>query len=126
MKSVIQRESAPVQTAEREGVEYVSPAVNIYETEDGYLLEADMPGVTRESLEIYLEGNELKLIGRRPEPTAETVHLRESNGGHFRRVFELDPEIDTDRITARVENGVLRLSLTRREQLKPRRITVGD
>ena len=109
-----------------ERVAYVLPAVDIYEAEDGYTLEADMPGVTRESLEIYLDQNELTLLGRRAWPTYESRHYRESGVGDFRRVFELDPEIDTERITARVENGVLSLHLAKREEVKPRRIAITD
>lgn len=111
-----------------ERVDYRLPAVNIYQTPEGYTLEADMPGVNRDGLEIYLDQNELTLLGRRtPGPsTAETTHYRESASGDFRRVFELNPEVDTDKITARVENGVLTLHLARREQLKPRQITITD
>lgn len=105
---------------------YVLPAVNIYQTQDGYLLEADMPGVSRDGLEIYLDQNELTLLGHRSRVTPEGVHYRESSEGEFRRVFELDPEIDTDKITARVENGVLTLHLARREQAKPRQIAITD
>jgi HSP20 family protein len=111
-----------------ERVNYLLPAVNIYQTPEGYTLEADMPGVNREGLEIYLDQNELTLLGRRnPGPnTPETTHYRESTSGDYRRVFELNPEVDTDKITARVENGVLTLHLARREQLKPRQIAITD
>lgn len=115
-------------TARGEQVSYLLPAVNIYQTQEGYTLEADMPGVTRDGLEIYLDQNELTLLGRRQPGLAkpETTHYRESASGDFRRVFELDPEIDTDKITARVENGVLTLHLARREQVKPRQIAITD
>lgn len=109
-----------------ERVNYLLPAVNIYETTDGYTLEADMPGVNREGLEIFLDQNELTLLGRRASGLSETTHYRESTNGDFRRVFELDPEIDTEKITARVENGVLTLHLARREHVKPRQIAVTD
>ncbi len=123
MNAITRAENGSATTAER--VRYVTPAVNIYETADGYILEADMPGVGRDGLEIYLENNELTLLGRRTRPSFETDHYRESSGDDFRRVFELNPEIDTDRITARVENGVLTVNLARREHLKPRRIQVA-
>lgn len=115
---------APAAAAER--VEYALPAVNIYETNDGYLLEADLPGVTKEGLEIYLDQNELTLVGRRESKKLGDVHYRESSDGDFRRVFELDPLIDTNRVTASVDNGVLTLNLNKREQLKPRKIAIGD
>jgi len=104
---------------------YVSPRVNITETKDGYLLEAEMPGVNREGLEISLEGNELMLTGRRHEeyPGIELVY-RESTNRDYRRLFMLDPTIDTAKIEAKMENGVLRLHLPKAEQVKPRKITV--
>ncbi|MBX3746198.1 MAG: Hsp20/alpha crystallin family protein [Verrucomicrobiae bacterium] len=123
MKTVAQREP---ENAATERVQYAIPPVNIYETPEGYLLEADMPGVTRDSLEIYLDRNELTLLGRRGITPTEGVHYRESGEGDFRRVFELDPEIDTDKITARVDQGVLTLHLARREHLKPRKISVTE
>lgn len=116
----------PQNEARGERVNYQLPAVNIYQTPEGYTLEADMPGVNRDGLEIFLDQNELTLLGRRQAGTPESFHYRESADGDYRRVFELDPEIDTDKITARVENGVLTLHLARREQLKPRQIAVTD
>jgi HSP20 family molecular chaperone IbpA len=113
-------------TAATERVNFQIPAVNIYKTDGGYTLEADIPGVNRDGLEIYLDQNELTLLARRQTPELETAHCRESSTGDFRRVFELDPEIDTDNITARVENGVLALNLPKREQAKPRKIVVAE
>jgi len=106
---------------------YVTPEVNIFETKDGFVLEAEMPGVNRDGLEITLEGNELTLLGHRADGfTAAGTHYRESKGADFRRVFELDPAIDAGKINARVEQGVLTLTLPKTEKVKPRKITVGD
>jgi len=124
MKAVTKRETETPAPAER--VTYQLPAVNIYEADEGYTLEADMPGVSKDGLEIYLERNELTLLGRRSGSKPESVHYQESGVGDFRRVFELDPEIDTDKIAARVDNGVLTLHLAKREHLKPRKIAVSD
>lgn len=126
MNAVTQCEPKPTTEATPERLSYVLPSVDIYETKDGYTLEADMPGVTRESLEIYLDQNELTLLGRRAQPSYESRHYRESGTGDFRRVFELDPEINTENITAKVENGVLTLHLAKREEVKPRRIAITD
>lgn len=127
MNAVIQ--SKPHQNGSEsnpERMEYVLPAVNIHETEDGYLLEADMPGVPKDGLDIQLDRNELTIVGRRAGVAYDTTHYRESTHGDFRRVFELDPEIDTDKITAHVDNGVLKLKLSKREHLKPRKITITE
>ncbi len=103
----------------------MSPRVNITETKDGYMLEAEMPGVSKEGLEIQLEGNELTLVGhRREEVQGLDLVYRESSNRDYRRVFALDPTIDTARIEAKMENGVLRLHLPKAEEVKPRKITV--
>jgi len=117
----------PATTARPAREEYVAPEVNIFETKDGYVLEAEMPGVGKDGLEITLDGNEITLTGRRG---AETVTgqsvFRERRLADFRRVFELDPAIDTSKIAARLEQGVLTLTLPKSERVKPRKIVVSD
>jgi HSP20 family protein len=106
--------------------QYIAPEVNIEETNDGYLLEADMPGVNKNGLEVTLEGNELTLVGHRQEAQlkGELIH-RESSAADFRRVFELAPEIDNKNIAARIDNGVLTVLLPKAEKVKPRKIAVS-
>jgi len=101
--------------------------VNIYETKDGYVLEAEMPGVNKSGLEITLEGHEITITGRRAAEVVSGEPLfRERHGADYRRVFELDPAIDTARISARMNQGILFLTLPKSEEVKPRKITVGD
>jgi len=104
---------------------YLYPQVNIAETKDGYLLEAEMPGVSKESLEVLLEGNELTIVGHRKfeVPNAELLY-RESATRDFRRSFVLDPAIDTAKINARMNNGLLSLTLPKAERVKPRKVAV--
>jgi HSP20 family protein len=105
--------------------EYIAPEVNIFETKDGYVLEAEMPGVSKGGLVVTVEGNEITITGRRTQDTIAGVPLfRERSGADFRRVFELDPAIDTSKVSARMEQGVLTLTLPKSERVKPRRITV--
>ncbi|HTG43657.1 MAG TPA: Hsp20/alpha crystallin family protein [Verrucomicrobiae bacterium] len=104
---------------------WIQPQVNITEGKDSYLLEAEMPGVSKDGLEILLEGNELTIIGRRSHDTAGAqLVYRESIERDFRRSFELDPTIDVEKISARMESGVLYLTLPKAEQVKPRKIAV--
>ncbi len=104
---------------------YVSPRVNIVENKDGYSLEAEMPGVSKDGLDISVEENVLTITGRRPaEPTA-TLLYRESRPADYRRVFELDPSIDSAKISAQIEQGILTLTLPKAERVKPRRIAVN-
>jgi len=105
--------------------EYVAPNVNIFETAEGYVLQAEMPGVSKEGLEITLEGTEITLTGRRNTETVTGQTLfRERNTADYRRVFELDPAIDTSKVSAKIEQGVLTVTLPKSEQVKPRRIKV--
>jgi len=124
MNAVAEREKRNSSVAEREHA-WVAPEVNIYETADGYVLEAEMPGVTKEGLEITLEGNTLTFVGRRNnEVVPGTVLYRESEPADYRRVFELDPAIDTSKISAEMRQGILTLTLPKAERVKPRKIEI--
>jgi HSP20 family protein len=105
--------------------EYVAPNVNIFETQEGYVLQAEMPGVSKDGLEITLEGNEITITGRRsPETVTGEALFRERNAADYRRVFELDPAIDTAKVAAKIEQGVLTVTLPKSERVKPRKIKV--
>ena len=127
MNTVVQNENRAGRETSPAERSYLAPDVNIYETKDEYVLEAEMPGVNKDGLEITLEGNVLTFVGRRPAdaPKAEALY-RESRNADFRRVFELDPVIDPQRITAKVEQGILTLHLPKTENVKPRQIAVTD
>jgi len=128
MNAIAQKEDQTVRpqpaTFDRE---YAAPEVNIFETKDGYVLEAEMPGVTKDGLSISLEGNVLTLVGHRQDgavPNAELLY-RESHPVDFRRVFELDPTIETSKINAKMDQGILTLTLPKAERVKPRKISVS-
>jgi HSP20 family protein len=103
----------------------VAPQVNIVETKDSFLLEAEMPGVSKEGLEVLLEGNELTIVGRRQTGVPDATPLyRESSPRDFRREFVLDPSIDTSKLSATIEQGLLTVTLPKTEKVKPRKIQV--
>ena len=108
-------------------VSYLTPLANILETKDAYVLEAEMPGVTKDGLDVSIENGELTIVGRRAvaAPQGRAVY-RESRGLDYRRSFELDPAIDTARINAKLDQGVLTLTLPKAEAVKPRKIAVTD
>ena len=107
-------------------VTYVTPLANILETKDGYVLEAEMPGVSKDGLEVTVENGQLTILGRRNAyATSGTTLYRESREHDYRRVFEIDPSIDASRIAAKIDQGVLTLTLPKAEAVKPRRIAVN-
>lgn len=106
--------------------QFIAPAATVLENIDGYTLEVEMPGVSKENLEMWVENNELTILGRRSTSSVEgTLIQRESRSENFRRSFELDPSIDADKISAKIEQGVITLTLPKAEQVKPRKIAVA-
>jgi HSP20 family protein len=107
-------------------VQYLTPLANIVENKDGYVLEAEMPGVNKDGLEVSVENGELTIFGRRaPAETPGREVYRESRHFDYRRTFELDPSIDAAKITAKIDQGVLTLHLPKAEAVKPRKIVVN-
>lgn len=127
MSNSITEERPATQAAPRKAG-YLTPHANISETAEGYLLSAEMPGVNKEGLEITVENHTLTLVGHRSDPAPAAAHVvyRETRDLDYRRVFDLDPAIDSARITARLEHGVLTLTLPKSESVRPRKITVAD
>lgn len=103
---------------------YIQPPVDIYETPDGLVLLADLPGVEPNDLSVRLEDNILT-IQAKPKHliTAEPIY-REFELVNFFRQFELSDQVDQEKITARLNHGVLVLELAKAEKAKPRQITV--
>jgi HSP20 family protein len=106
--------------------QFITPPSSVTEIADGYTLEIEMPGVKKDGLEISVENNELTIIGRRSVPAVEgTLIHRESRPENFRRVFEIDPSIDADKISAKIDQGLVTFTLPKAEHVKPRKITVS-
>jgi HSP20 family protein len=113
------------ETEARPTEQFVAPMASVTEENDGYTLRVEMAGVNKEGLELSIENNELTIVGRRSLPAVDgTLIHRESRAENFRRIFELDPSIDANKISAKMEQGILTLSLPKAEHVKPRKITV--
>lgn len=92
---------------------FAAPPVDVYESKESFLLIAELPGVRSEDVEISLEKGELTLEARRGDQPLD-----------FRRRFALSLPVDADRVSARLEHGVLRVELPKAEEAKPRTIPV--
>lgn len=109
----------------RAGATFV-PAVDIFESKDAITLMADMPGVNAGRLQVDLREGVLTLRGDVADDVGEdeVSIVREYESGTYLRQFTLSDAIDQDRIQARLTNGVLRLTLPKIEQAKPRQISI--
>jgi HSP20 family protein len=104
------------------------PTFEMTESEDGYVLRADLPGVKEEDVEISLIGNRLTISGHREHERTETrehTHTSERSFGRFTRTFTLPAGTDPEQINAEIENGVLNVTIAKRPEHQPRRIAVG-
>ena len=104
-----------------------SPAVDIYETGNELVLTAEVPGIDEKDIEIKVEDNTLTLKGERKfekETKEENFHRIERSYGSFFRAFSLPNSIDADRIQAEHENGVLRVVMPKRQELKPKTVKI--
>jgi len=103
-----------------------TPRVDIHESDEGLTLEADLPGVPTDHLEIEIDDNVLRILGRVAEtlPAGARPVYEEYTTGTFARSFILSDEIDRDRVTASLNDGVLRLVLPKAQRARPQRIEV--
>src|SRR5213592_1297477 len=105
-----------------------SPSVDIYENKDQIVLEAELPGMNREDFDLTVENNVITLRGERhfeKKDEADNYHRVERSYGSFTRSFTLPQTVSADGATAEYGNGVLRVTLPKREETKARRIEVA-
>ena len=120
---------------------WIVPRAQVTETQAALLVELEMPGLTRESVEVTVENDELTVVGRRPSPAvqtenstegesqtesapAPTVLLRERPSGDYKRSFVLGERLDPSAISAPMAHGILTISIPKGERAKPRTIEV--
>jgi len=106
---------------------FYAPATDIYETGEALIVVMDMPGVNKESVEVRLEKDLLSVEGRIDYKNYEglTPVYTEYNVGHFSRRFSLTEKVDRDAISARINDGVLTLTLPKVAQARRRRVPVS-
>lgn len=105
---------------------YRTPAYHISEQEDAFVLSVDVPGAPRDAVSVSLENKELKIEANRKVDTPEAwkVINRGIPAADYRLSLSVEADIDADKLSAKLENGVLRVTLPKAEQMKPRKITI--
>jgi HSP20 family protein len=105
-----------------------TPAVDIHETDDGYVIKAELPGVSKDDVSIDIHQNTLTLRGQRKheaEVKQDKYHRVERAYGTFQRSFTLPAMIDQEKVQATYKDGVLELHLPKSEAAKPKRIAIN-
>ncbi|QYD67067.1 Hsp20/alpha crystallin family protein [Paraburkholderia edwinii] len=104
----------------------ITAAVDIYEDSQGVTLWADLPGVTRDKLDVQVHDGNLAIEAEAVVPTPANLRLQhaEVREPRFARTFTLSPDFDTSKIEANLKDGVLKLTIPRRDEARPRRIEV--
>jgi HSP20 family protein len=105
----------------------ITPPVDICETVNEYVIKADMPGVKKDKINIVLDKNRLEITGSPDEDVEKNDDLKygEYSLLNYHRSFTVGNDIDGDRITANMDNGVLTLTLQKKEEVKPRKIEIA-
>jgi len=119
-------EGFPLAQASWSGNGYRLPAVDSWEDEKNYYVEAELPGFTEKEIDVSVLGNELRLTGLRETEREEnkTFHRRERFTGKMERILRFPVEIDAGKIDATFMNGVLKITLPKAQAALPRKITV--
>jgi len=104
------------------------PPVDIQETPEAYKLEAELPGLTKDDINITLENNVLRLSGERKlekDAKKENYHRVERTYGTFTRAFALPQQVNPEGVVAAFENGILTITVPKADQAKPRKISIS-
>lgn len=124
-RTVATRQSmSPSREETRTKGQYISPPVDIYETEEGLVVKADLPGVAKENMDIRVENNLLTIRANAAHVAPGDPIYREYELVNFFRQFELSEKVDQSKISADLNQGVLTLNLPKAEEAKPRKIDV--
>ncbi len=105
----------------------VYPPLNISEDENNIYVKAEIPGVTPNQPELFIEGDTLTIKGERQPPPSDSkisYHRREIEHGHYNRSINLPTKINTDSVSAKTADGILTITLPKPEEVKPKKIAV--
>ena len=125
-RDVSKQETGSAQDLKQQEQQAILPAVDIFENESGITVQADMPGVSKDRLDVHIDSDTLSIEGRAVIPMPEGMDALHADirSTHYQRSFSLSRELDTDRIEAGLKDGVLTLRIPKREEHRPRRIEV--
>ena len=118
---------AGLERMQQTGADFL-PNFDVRESKDAYVVEADLPGVKEDNVEISLTGNVLQISGRREDERKEEGdqwYVVERNYGTFTRSFTLPDGADAENVKAEMKNGVLNIQIPKKAEVQPKRISIG-
>jgi HSP20 family molecular chaperone IbpA len=119
-----QKSATPSREETRSQEQYITPPVDIYETQEGLVVKADLPGVAKDSMDVRVENNLLTIRANAAHVAPGDPIYREYELANFFRQFELNERVDQSKISAELNHGVLTINLPKAEEAKPRKIDV--
>jgi HSP20 family protein len=128
MRQQMERLFEDTTTNRQRALSGVFPLTNLTEDKSNYYIRAELPGVKGDELDIQITANNLAISGERKIAAEEGVkyHRREREAGTFSRMIGLPGEVDTDKVDANLENGILTVVVPKAEVAKPKQITVSS
>lgn len=108
----------------QKNIRYTSPAVNVQETDEKFVLEMALPGLSKEDVSIQVKDDVLDISSKKEMDTESNFRLREFNYGKFERKFRISDKIDQSKVDAQFVNGVLTLTLHKKEEQAPKSIDI--
>jgi HSP20 family protein len=122
----VSRQEATAAQDVKQQEQAILPDVDIFENEAGITVQADMPGVSRDRLDVHIDSDTLTIEGKAviPMPEGMDALYADIRSTHYQRSFSLSRELDSERIEAALKDGVLTLHIPKREEHRPRRIEV--
>lgn len=121
-KDIVKREASALESTRQ--LQSITPDVDIYENEDEILLFADMPGISKENVNVHIDNGKLTLTGTRELKTEGAPTWEEFENAQYYRIFSVPQTIDIAKVNAELRDGVLRLHLPKSEAAKPRQIEI--
>jgi HSP20 family protein len=117
-------EKQQTQAVRRSENDTLLPQADIWETPEEIILKVDMPGVGKESLDIKVEGDMLKIHGKVEARQSGNLLYAEQRTGDFYREFSLSNDLNQDKINAAIQAGILTVKIAKSEKVKPRKIQI--
>ncbi|MDJ0623245.1 MAG: Hsp20/alpha crystallin family protein [Desulfocapsaceae bacterium] len=104
-----------------------SPRTNLYDSGDHFVVVAEVPGMTKDDIDVKIQGNYLELSGSRKikSPEGYKIHRTESTTATFTRSFTIPSDVDVEKVDASLQNGLLTLKLPKAEAAKPKQINIS-